>query len=223
MVCASFLTRYNSVMDIGGLEKQVEIIKKWLGTGSINLLGIQFSGKDTQGQLLAKIFGGKLVGGGDILRNSKRDDVKKVIDTGILAPQNDYLEMVLPYFSRAAFDGKPLILSAVGRWQGEEQSIMEAATESGHPLKAAILLRLGEEEVWKRWKIAREQKDRGKRVDDTSEGLKTRLREYKDKTLPVIEFYRQKGLLVEINGELAIDAVTKEIINKLLEFSNRNS
>lgn len=45
------------------------IIKNWLGNGSINIFGMPFSGKDTQGAILAEHFGGVMISSGDILRH----------------------------------------------------------------------------------------------------------------------------------------------------------
>jgi adenylate kinase len=49
------------------------------------------------------------------------------------------------------------------------------------------------------------------RQDDTEEKVGTRLGEYTSKTAPLLEYYEQKGLLRQVNGEQEIDAVTQEI------------
>jgi adenylate kinase len=49
------------------------------------------------------------------------------------------------------------------------------------------------------------------RQDDTEEKVGTRLSEYTSKTAPLLEYYEQKALLRQVNGEQEIDAVTKEI------------
>ncbi len=49
------------------------------------------------------------------------------------------------------------------------------------------------------------------RSDDTAEKVGTRLDEYTNKTAPLLGYYRQKGLLREVNGEQEIDAVTSQI------------
>ena len=206
-------------------DPSVSKIAAWLQTGSINLFGIQFSGKDTQGRRLVELFRAPpLIGGGDILRNSvipKR--VKKLIDAGFLAPIDDYVRIVTPYLKRPEFNGKPLILSAVGRWYGEEKAVMRALDESGHPLRAVILLQIDETLVWKRWELLKQQDDRGRRIDDTVEGLKTRLAEFYKNTLPLIEFYRKQGFLIEVDGSLPPDEVTKAILAGLAELAARDS
>ncbi|MEV2464945.1 adenylate kinase [Paenibacillus larvae] len=49
------------------------------------------------------------------------------------------------------------------------------------------------------------------RSDDTEEKVGTRLDEYINKTAPLLDYYRQKGILREVNGEQDITAVTSEI------------
>jgi adenylate kinase len=191
-------------------------IKQWLGSGSINLFGSPFAGKDTQGRKLSELLDCPLLGGGDILRKSVIPErVKEIMQSGALIPTEDYLEIVLPYLSQKDFAGKPLVLSSVGRWHGEEDGVLQATTASEHPLRAVVYLKLAEEATWRRWQAAHSHSDRGMRADDTEEAFGLRLEEFRNKTLPVIDFYRQKGLLVEVDGNLEPEAVTREILDRL--------
>jgi adenylate kinase len=203
------------------VQQKKDIVAKWLGTGSINLFGRPYSGKDTQCALLAKWLDAPVIGGGDILRNRTGipAHVRKIIDAGKLAPTNDYLNIVTPYLSKAEFAGRPLVLSSVGRWHGEEQGILKAAAAAGHPVKAVIFLKLNEDAVHQRWHIAQELAHRGERADDASHLLDVRLDEFRNKTLPVLDFYRQQGLLVEVDGHKPIEAVQTEILDKLYELA----
>lgn len=197
-------------------KDKIKRIKQWLGTGSINLFGLPFAGKDTHGHKLAEWLEGVIISGGDIIRNSKQHQhVHEKVKGGALAPQDEYLRIVLPYFEREELRGKPLILSAVGRWYGEETGIMQAAQASDHPLKAVILLQITEDDLWQRWQAAKELGDRGSRHDDAESAIQTRIDEYNAKTLPVIDFYKQEGLLINIDGTMPKSAVSDEIINQL--------
>jgi len=51
-----------------------------------------------------------------------------------------------------------------------------------------------------------------RRKDDMPEKIKTRLREYKENTLPLISLLRQEGILREINGEQPIETIYNDII-----------
>ncbi|MGI0133781.1 MAG: nucleoside monophosphate kinase, partial [Candidatus Micrarchaeaceae archaeon] len=174
-------------------------IKRWLGTGSINLFGRPFAGKDTQGRKLAELFNAPILGGGDILRGAGMpESIKAIMTSGELIPTKDYLELVLPYLHQSEFVGKPLILSSVGRWHGEEAGVLEATAAASHPLRAAIYLKASESTIRKRQLASQKLGDRGRRADDNK--LQIRLEEFENKTLPVISFYRDEGLLIEVDA-----------------------
>ena len=196
----------------------VDKIKNWLGAGSINLFGMPFTGKDTQGQALSKLLGANLIGGGEILRGKHTPQkIRKIMERGELVPVEDFIKIVVPNLKDARYAGKPLILSAVGRRRGEEEGILKAAELSGHPIKAVVFLKMKEPEIQKRWELAKLNGDRGERADDDVEALEVRVQEYKNKTLPVIDFYRGRGLLIKVDGSLSPDKVTNAILEKLTE------
>lgn len=199
---------------------EIDTIKKWLGTGAINIFGRPFAGKDTQGKVLVDTFGGTLLGGGEILRNSTiPPHVKAIVDAGGLAPTEEYVQIVLPYLSKAEFAGQPLILSSVGRWSGEEVGVMEALEAAKHPLRAVVYLELPEEIVKQRFQSLASHNSRTGRADDTFDVLLHRLEEFKNKTLPVLEAYEKHGLLITINGNQSPKAVARTILTELLNRS----
>ena len=55
------------------------------------------------------------------------------------------------------------------------------------------------------------------RKDDHKESVAVRLMTYKSSTMPLINFYKEKGLLVEINGQQEINEVLNEIVEKIGE------
>jgi len=197
-------------------EQKIARIKAWLGSGSINIFGLPYAGKDTHGRELAELFDGILLGGGDILRNSTIPDrVRAIMNQGELIPTPDYISIVLPYLSNEDFKGRPLILSSVGRWAGEEEGVIEAAEQSSHPLKIVIHLSIDEAAVRRRFERAKTAGDRETRNDDAEELLNKRLEEYRQKTIPVLESYQQKGLLISIDGLPPREEVLNAIIDEL--------
>ena len=191
-------------------------VKNWLACGSLNLFGRPFAGKDTQGARLAEIFDGIMISSGDVLRKAKENtEVQSIMASGGIIPSNLFESIVLPVFTNAELSGKPLILSEVGRMVGEEKVIMDAASKSGHPLKAVIYLNLSEEEVWNRFIISQVEGDRGARQDDNKAVLQTRLDKYREKVLPVIDIYRQLNLLIEVDGSKSRDDITADILSQL--------
>ena len=198
---------------------KIRLIKEWLGSGSINKFGLPFSGKDTHGTELATMFDGPLIGGGDILRSKLvPQHITDAINGGNLAPTDEYKEIVLPYLAQEKYEGKPLILSSVGRWIREEKSALEATESANHPIKCVILLNITKTEVWQRWTNNKRQ-----RHDDNAEHiLEKRFAEFEDKTLPVIEEYRKLGILLEIDGRPGKQVVTADIIDQLFVLASKN-
>ncbi len=54
-----------------------------------------------------------------------------------------------------------------------------------------------------------------KREDDSKEILKQRLKVFYDNVNPIVKIYKERGILIEINGEQPIEKVKQEIINKM--------
>jgi adenylate kinase len=195
-------------------------VRKWIGTGSINIFGRPFAGKDTQAAKLAELFDAIVLGGGDILRNSTiPPHVDAALRRGELIPSDDYVNIVLPYLSKQEFKGKPLILSSVGRWSGEETGVVQALEQADHSLKLVIYLDIAEATVRDRWQKLEAHDDRGGRYDDTADVLDKRLLEYRQKTLPVIDSYQSRNLLVKIDGNQSPEAVFKDIQGHLVSLA----
>ena len=198
------------------IEEKINKIKGWLGTGSINIFGLPMSGKDTQGVKLAEMLGAKFLSSGMIIRAMETETRQKLSDKGNLIPTNVFYEWVLPYFERHDLFNYPLVLSSIGRWSGEEDQVMSVAAGAGHEIKAAIILNISEADVENRFNEAKVLNDRGDRADDKDlETFRNRLREFRTKTLPVLQHYNTLGLLIEVNGDQTREAVFDEIINKL--------
>jgi len=195
--------------------KQISAISDWLGSGSINIFGLPFAGKDDQTGRLQELFGGQKLGGGDILRASLTPEIKSYLDAGKLIPSELYVEVVLPYLSQPELEGKPLLLSSVGRWYGEEDGVMEVLSEANHPLKAVIYLVVSRTDALKRLDKSKDIGDRGERNDDDERLLETRFEEFEQKTMPVIDHYRELGLLVEIDATKSREEVRDDILTQL--------
>lgn len=200
------------------MEQPIQTIKQWLGTGSINIFGLPFAGKDTQGRVLADQLNGVLLSGGDILRhNENNQELQRIMAAGEIIPSALWEQLVVPVFSNPAYSQNPLILSEVGRMEGEQQIVERATLAAHHEQKAVILLTLEDAEIWNRFTAAMQEHDRGDRADDRREVLQTRLDSYHEKVMPVIEYYRAKGMLIEVDGSLSKQGVTNEIITRLAQ------
>lgn len=195
----------------------IDTIKKWLGSGTINVFGLPFSGKDTQCETLANLLDATVASSGAIFREQEDNvELQQIMATGALIPSDMFFDIMLPFFNKPELVGKPLVLSSVGRMKGEEGPIVRATNESNHPIKAVVVLAIPEEVVWQRHRAAAELDDRGDRPDDANDDiLRNRIAKFNAETLPVIEYYREKDLLVEVNGTKDRETVTQEILAAL--------
>ena len=206
-------------MEEQNLIDKLATIKAWLGTGSLNIFGLPMSGKDTVGERLAKDLDAKFLSSGIIIRAFEAEQNQNMTGSGQLIPTNTFYDIILPYFSREEMKDDSLILSSVGRWSGEEDKIMEAAKNGGHEIKAVILLDLTEEEVKNRFEAAKQLNDRGERADDANlEIFETRIREFREKTVPVLNHYDELKLLIKVPAGRSRDEVYSSVVDKLVEF-----
>ena len=209
-------------MEEQNLIDKLAKIKSWLGTGSLNVFGLPMSGKDTVGERLAKDLGAKFLSSGIIIRAFEAEQNQNMTGSGQLIPTNTFYDIILPYFSREEMKDDSLILSSVGRWSGEEDKIMEAAKNGGHEIKAVVLLDLTEADVKSRFEAAKRLNDRGERADDANiEIFETRIREFNEKTVPVLNHYDELKLLIRVPADGSRDEVYLSVIDKLVEFINR--
>ena len=205
-------------------NEKIDAIKKWLGSGSINTFGRPFAGKDSQCHKLAGIFECPVLGAGDIFRGENMpESVKRCMRTGELVPYEDFVNIILPVLSQEKFDNMPLILDSIGRWHGEEGGVVSALDRSNHELKAVIYLDISNEESLNRRSISEKINDRNSRADDDAKIMDTRFKEFNYKTLPVIDYYQDLGILIKIDGKGPRDEITNNIIDSLYEHTSHVS
>ena len=207
------------IMEEQNLRDKISKIKDWLGKSSINFFGLPMSGKDTVGERLATDLGAKFLSSGIIIRAYEAEQNAHMTENGQLIPTNVFYDIILPYFSRDELKKNSLVLSSVGRWFPEEDKVMEAAKQGGHEIKAVILLDLSEVEVKKRFEAAKELNDRGERADDANlEIFEIRIKEFQEKTVPVLKHYEELGLLIKVSAMGSREVVYNSVVNALTDF-----
>jgi adenylate kinase len=83
---------------------------------------------------------------------------------------------------------------------------------TGHSLDAAVVLTVNQEELVQR--LLQRAKTEG-RADDTEEVIRRRQEVYAEQTEPLVGVYRDRGILVEVDGEGGVDEVTERIFASL--------
>jgi adenylate kinase len=206
----------------------------------IVLLGPPGSGKGTQAAQLRDTLNLPHIASGDLFRynlNNKTElglKAKVYMDRGDLVPDDITIAMVMDRLSRpdcingALFDGFPRTLA-------QAEALDQALAAQGHKISLVPLIAVPDASVVGRLSgrlICREcqatfhkiynpfqtcpyDKCQGEhlyqRDDDKPETVRSRLKVYWKQTSPLIDYYRDKGVLVEINGDQPMEAVEADL------------
>lgn len=181
------------------------------------IVGPQGSGKGTQGVRIAEAFGIPVVSTGDVFRANVAastplgQQVKAIIEAGDLVPDALTSEIVRDRLSQAdaaagfLLDGYPRNLGQVG-------DLDAFLTERSQALDAVIELQVPRAESIDR--LSRRAFEQG-RTDDTEEVIANRLGIYERETAPILEVYRERGIVDEIDGVGSLDEITDRIVAAL--------
>lgn len=176
----------------------------------IVLIGIQGAGKSTQGNLLSEKLGLPYLSTGHIFREMAKEKtpigryIKEVMNAGYLIPDDKTLEIVSEYLHRPEY-ARGYIIDGFPRTTTQADHF-----ENG--IDKVIYLRVSDKEALRRIGL---RNSGGGRADETEEAIKRRIGLFHEHTEPVIEYYREKGKLCEVDGEKTIEEINDEIISAL--------
>ena len=180
-------------------------------------MGPPGAGKGTQARFVADHFGVPAISTGDIFRANVSQgtplgvEAKRFMDAGEYVPDEVTNHMVRNRIdeedARPGFllDGYPRTLAQVTELDG-----MIGFT--GHQLDAVVVLTVDPEELVQRL-LQRAQTDG--RTDDTEDVIRRRQEVYSEQTEPLIGVYRERGILIEVDGMGEVDDVTSRIFAAL--------
>lgn len=171
---------------------------------NVIILGPVGSGKTTQARFLADFLGVPLLNAGDLLFFASQEDtdearnIKKSMETGDLVDSNVMHKLLQDHLCQVEHKNGTLL-------DGHPRTLSEAEElDKIWQVDKVVYIKISDEEAIKRLTA------RG-RGDDTPEIIKKRLEIYHKETEPVLEYYKQKGLLEEINGERTIEEISADI------------
>lgn len=207
---------------------------------NILFMGPPGAGKGTQAEKVTATFGIPHISTGDAFRQAMKEGTplgrkaKEYVDQGLLVPDDVTIGIVeerlkqedcrqgflLDGFPRTIAQAEALdgLLAGMGR---ELEHVINLKVDRG-----LLLARLTGRRICKScgatyhliFNPPKQENTCDKcsgelfqRSDDTEEKVGTRLDEYMNKTAPLLDYYREKGLLREVNGEQDINEVTAAI------------
>ncbi|WP_426323920.1 adenylate kinase [Microbacterium sp. E-13] len=181
------------------------------------IVGPQGSGKGTQGVRIAEAFGIPAISTGDVFRAAVKDgsdlgeQVKAIIEAGDLVPDELTSAVVRDRLAQADAEGG-FLLDGYPRNIVQVMHLDEFLEGRDEQLDAVIELVVPRDESIER--IARRAAEQG-RSDDTEEVIANRLAIYERETAPILDVYRTRTIVDQIDGVGSLDEITERIVAAL--------
>lgn len=169
----------------------------------IILMGPPGAGKGTQSRILAEKMGAVHLSSGDILRGTRDEKLKAIMVSGGLVPSEDVCRVVGEAIDEVP-KSQPIVLDAFTRMLPEAKWLQKHLAKIGRRTEAVVLLKVNEEEAVKRNSLRH-------REDDDAKAQAERWRLYNQETAPVFEFYKELGILKEVDGVGTVEEVAERI------------
>ena len=213
------------------------------------LLGGPGAGKGTQAKKLVEKYNIPQISTGDILRGAVKNNTelgqkaKSFMDAGELVPDDVIIGIVKDRIQENDCE-KGFIFDGFPRTTAQAEELDTMLTELNIKLDSAINFKVSDEVIVARMSGRRTcaqcqavfnikfnpPKQEGvcdkcsgeltQRDDEKEDVVRNRLKVYEDQTAPLIDFYNNKGLLKDINGEQEINTIFEEVTNLLDNLSN---
>jgi adenylate kinase len=212
------------------------------------LLGPPGAGKGTQAKLLREKFEACQISTGDILRKAVAEQsplgkqASEYINRGALVPDNVIVKLVAEQLKTKDCE-KGFILDGFPRTIGQARSLQKILEDMGLALQGVLSMQIPPRVIVERLAGRRTCKDCGalyhrdfdpsrkegtcdrcggalfQRNDDREETIKARLTVYDTQTAPLIDFYREQGILREIDGVGKVADIRRRLMDALGELA----
>lgn len=211
---------------------------------NILIFGPQGSGKGTQAEKLSEKYGLAHIETGQIFRDIAGEDsplgrqIKELNENKEMIPDEITVAVLRSYLDKVPA-GQGVILDSAPRTQGQIQPVEDMLAALGRNIDKAVYISLPFAEsfarITRRYNCVDCKKtlvlgrdiqtledkcpdcegEIMQRGDDTPDGITKRLNVFYEVTIPVVEHYRKRGMLVEVDGNQGVEKVFEEIIAKL--------
>jgi adenylate kinase len=181
------------------------------------LLAPPGAGKGTQARRLSDYYGIAHISSGDLLRHEVEAgtplglQAEEYLDRGDLVPDELIHEMVFDRVTEADPQGG-FLLDGYPRNLAQAEEARELALANDITINAAVYLDVSRDELLRR---LAGRADAESRSDDDEETIRHRLEVFDAQTRPLVDYYRERGLLVTVDGEQPVEKVTHDIVDHL--------
>lgn len=184
--------------------------------------GPEGSGKGTQAKLLSEILKLPILTSGDLVRDAATNDKGIIGDVCRQAlTEGKYVadsEMFVLWKWRLKEDDASdnWIMDGFPRNVEQAKFLNEKLDKYGYKVDKVFYLNLSEEESYRRLiKRGRPLHEGSSELHDSPERIKQRLEIYKEGEKDVLDYYRQRGVLIEVNADQSIEDVHRDIMKHL--------
>jgi adenylate kinase len=177
------------------------------------LLGPPGAGKGTQAHLLCLRLGFPAISTGDMLREAVSagsglgQRVQGVMASGALVDDGLMAEVVRERLARPDAQ-RGYLLDGYPRTLPQAETLAGILRDADQELDAVLLVDVPEDELVRRILLRQ-------REDDKEDVIRERLRVYREKTAPLIGYYRERGLLRTIDGNRPVEEVASRMLAAL--------
>jgi len=181
-------------------------------------LGPPGSGKGTQAKLLAERLGVPAISTGEILRTAVREKTplgqkaQAIMERGDLVSDDLIVDLIRERIAQADAR-RGFILDGFPRTIAQAEALERLLAEKCDSLSAAVNFRVPDEELTRRM-LGRAGEEG--RADDRPETIRERLRVYREKTEPLVSFYRKRDLVADVDGVGDVDQIGSRLDSALL-------
>jgi adenylate kinase len=170
----------------------------------IVFMGVAGSGKSLQGKMLADQLGLPWLSTGEFLRMLVSGERRKQMLSGKLLGDQEIISLVQRIFN-VIDPKKEFIIDGFPRTVAQADWLLNQVKHGQLEVSAVVHLKASEDVIKKRLI------KRG-RLDDTKDSIAERVNEYKNAILPILEHFKEAGVIVhDIEGDQSIEAVNADI------------
>ncbi|MEV8212738.1 adenylate kinase [Leifsonia sp. NPDC077715] len=183
------------------------------------IVGPPGAGKGTQASRITTTYGIPDISTGDIFRANIKNEtelgkqVKAIVDAGDYVPDSLTNQLVADRL-REEDAANGFLLDGYPRTLAQVEYLDQLLAGDGQKLDAVIQLTADQDEIVQR--LTKRAQEQG-RADDSEEAIRHRQEVYVRETSPLIDVYRERGLLVPVDGLGGMDEVAERITAALAE------
>ncbi len=184
----------------------------------ISVIGPSGSGKDTQVNLLMDKLKIPNISTGDILRQEikKKTELatklEEILAEGKWVPDEIVYDLLLKRVQESDC-ANGFIGNGFPRTEGQVSILDKVCEKKGEDLKCVIHFSLSREEVLSR--LEKQAGENTNRNDTSKEAMLARLDSYNNTIKPILDLYRERGILADMDASGTIEDIHKDILNVL--------